>query len=299
MRTAIQVGLFFTTMLEPAAIRTDPTSGTVDTVQFLGDGANRMFATAVTPPEQGRAGVVVCPSIMADFIPNYRREVVLSRELAASGIAAQRFHYRGIGHSDGAPADMSFASMVHDAMEAATHLVEAAHTPSIGFVGTRFGAMTAAAASAKYPGAPLALWEPTHAPKAYYREAFRAVMMMSVHLDEAERITSAQLTTQLNNDGETQVLGYPVHKPFYDDVVARDLVSELGSSPRPLLLIQLGGTELRKDNQSAVDTWTEQGFEVTTHVLPTKESWWFLDDRAVPSSDLVSLTVDWFGEQFA
>lgn len=298
MRHANQAGLSFTTMSDAVATRTDPITGTVDAVQFLGRADDRMFATTVSPPAESRAGVVVCPSIMADFIPNYRREVVLSRELATTGIAAQRFHYRGIGHSDGKAVDLSFKSMVGDAMEAAAHLIDNSDFSRLGFVGTRFGALTAAAVAAQHPGSPLALWEPTLSPKSYFREAFRAVMMMGVHLDEADRITTADMQRELAEEGATQILGYPVHKAFYDDVVERDLVGELGTDPRPILVVQLGGNGLRKDNQGAVDRWKDAGFEVTTHVLPTKEAWWFLDDRAVPSADLVRLTVDWFGAQF-
>lgn len=285
-------------MTDHVAERTDPTRGTTDRVRFFGSGELRMFGTTVLPSSSSRGGVLICPSIMADFIPNYRREVVLSRELAATGVAAQRFHYRGTGHSDGAPEDLTFPSMVGDAIEAAGLLSETAQVERIGFVGTRFGGMTAAAAASKHPGAPLALWEPTVSPKAYFREAFRAVMMMGVQQTDGERVTSAQLQAELEEQGATEVLGYPIHKPFHDDVTGRDLAGEVGSSPRPILLIQLGGNELRKDNAALVDEWRTAGFEVSTHVLPTKEAWWFLDDRAVPSADLVRLTVDWFGKQF-
>src|SRR5207253_10522741 len=120
------------------------------------------------------AGVVICSSICNDFLHNYRREVELARELAANGIAVARFHYRGLGNSDGDEAAVTFDSMVDDAREATAHLRALTGVSKVSFLGSRFGAPIAAALASGEVGAPLVLVDPTVEASKFFREAWRA-----------------------------------------------------------------------------------------------------------------------------
>ena len=134
---------------------------------------------ATCPPARSRAGLVVCPPILADFGANYQREVRLGRQLAAAGVVVQRFHPRGAGQSDGDGVDLTLDSMIEDAMAAVTQLRERSPVETVAVAGhplRRPGRERRRAPSST--SAPVVLWEPTTDPRRYFREGLRA---RSVH----------------------------------------------------------------------------------------------------------------------
>ncbi|MGQ0669868.1 MAG: alpha/beta hydrolase, partial [Actinomycetota bacterium] len=138
----------------------ETSTGIRETASFFGSASERLFGVMHTPPAAPSGGVVVCSPLYAEFARNYRREVLLGRALAERGIAVQRFHYRGSGHSDGQPGAMTFASMLGDAAVAAERLVGETGVRRVAFVATRWAALVAAAAAARYDS-PLSLWQPS------------------------------------------------------------------------------------------------------------------------------------------
>lgn len=286
---------------EGSATRVDPDAGIEETVEFVDLDGQRMFAARQVPTDGAAAGVVICPSIHAEFHRNYRREVELARHLARERIAVQRFHYRGTGHSDGNGSALTINSMVEDALSAASRLRGMVSLDRIGFLGTRCGAIVAAAAAAQSAGAPLALWEPITDGRRFFREVFRVGLIHELRKGmRAPRSGSEQLE-ELKTGGTLDVLGYAIGLDFYDSLFGRRLDDELGGPARPLLLVEIGrGPDLRREYSIAAAKWTNRGFDVATEVVTAMpEPWWFVRGRSIKEEamllqQLLDVTGSWF-----
>lgn len=256
-----------------------------------------IFGSTYLPEEPAIGGLVVCSPLYAEFMTNYRREVLLARTLAGRGMAVQRFHYRGTGNSYGDPAHNTFSSMRDDALTAADQLQHRSGIAEIAFVGTRIGAMVAGAAASRMGDAPLVLWEPVVAPERYFREAFRASLIRDLKESSSERRTASALLETMRAEGVVDVLGYSIHEGLYDSLIELDLASEIGEARRRVLIVQLGRAEqLRGENKDLVSALEAVGTVVEGRVVTGNEAWWFVNEptrsKAV-TKDVVDLTTDW------
>lgn len=279
------------------AVRIDEALAIRETVTFHGAGPEKLMGTTHAPLAGAAAGVVICPSICMDFLRNYRREVVLARQIASGGVAVHRFHYRGTGNSDGDSSLTTWQTMIEDALAAAEHVRQEHAVDRIAFVGTRFGAPIAAGAARHHPGAPLVVADPTLDPHKFFKEGFRSRMARELKEQKAA-VTTTELLAQLEATGSVDVLGCSVDRPLYESSSGRSLTDELGTDPRPLLLLQLGeATELRPDYIRFLTAAEQAGFEVEQRIVGTSTAWWFLDDDEVPTDDLARGAADWLLSQ--
>jgi pimeloyl-ACP methyl ester carboxylesterase len=273
---------------QPVVMRRD--DGGRDEVEFFGDG-ELLFGCRHVPAGDVRAGLVVCPSILSDSGANYQREVRLGRQLAAAGIIVQRFHPRGTGHSDGDGSNLTLDTLVEDARAAVALLRERCAVDTVMVLGTRFGALVASAIAGELDDAPVVLWEPTIDPRRFLREGLRARAVHLVRQTGAER---EDPEVELDRAGFVDLLGLPVGRGLFETPAGRDLVSQMGERPRPVLLVQMDQREdLRPDFVDLVDRWTELGFAVTTRCCPCDETWWYVHDRLAPAAHLLDVTTEW------
>jgi len=246
------------------AVRLDPHSGVSEEAEITGEPGRRMFSVMARPASGApAAGVVICSPILAEAPNNYRREVVLSRRLASRGLAVMRFHYRGAGHSDGETGELTLAGMDDDTHAVADRLAEKAGVERVGFVGTRLGALVAAAGACRIGGGPVVLWEPVVDPARYFGEILRA-----------------QLVADLGGD----------------------LDAAFGHRPRPVLLVHFTKGTTRAGRPELGARLEERGFTVTAARLPNREAWWFPDDQATDAlsgadESAIDLTVDWLARE--
>jgi pimeloyl-ACP methyl ester carboxylesterase len=272
------------------AQRVDDAHGVREEVEFFG-GRQRLFGCRHLPHGAVAGGLVVCSPILSDFGANYLREVRLARRLAAAGVAVQRFHPRGMGHSDGDRLDLTLDTMVEDAATAVERLRQRCGTSAVALLGTRFGALVAAAAARELAGAPVVLWEPVTDPGRYFREGLRA---RSVHHLRRGSSGADDPEAELGAQGYVDILGIPVGRELYETPAGRGLTASVGSVARPLLLVQLDSHDgLKRPYREAVESWAEQGFDVTATCCPTDETWWFMHDRLTPTETLVDITSQW------
>jgi alpha/beta superfamily hydrolase len=284
---------------EAVASRVDEAARVREEALFVGDGPKRVFASVRLPLEgAATAGVVLCPALHEDFMRTYRKETLLARFLAPRGLAVLRFDYVGMGNSDGDAEDASFESMTENALASASWLRARAEVDAIAFVGTRWGAMVAAAAARDHD-APLALWEPALDGRGYFREAFRA---NRIHAAKERRAHESEPSTaeELRSRDVVDVLGYPLRRSFYEDANERRLDAELGDRPRRLLLVQVGrGERLRPDYERLAAGLGERGFDVESAAIDGDETWWFTgarwqaEERRPGTQRLVERTADW------
>ena len=269
-------------------------TGISDEVDYIADGS--LFVHTHLPASGTIGGLVVCSPIHAEFMTNHLREVLLSRTLPGRGIAVQRFNYRGTGQSFGDGGALTFGSMVDDALEAADHLRRRG-VESLGFLGTRLGAIVAARAAREVNEAgPVVLWQPVVDPERYFREMLRAALVSDLSKAGGGGRSTASMMDRLRADGSIDVFGYEVDRRLVQSLEGRDLATELGGSG-PVLIVQLGrGSELHGEARGLADTLGQRGVMVDGEVVTMNEAWWFASATASPSMTggvAIELTADW------
>lgn len=285
-------------MLEAVATRADLATGGHEEVAFFGPSGGRLFGCLHLPPAEPSGGVVICCSVNTEFENNYRREAMLGWALAARGLVACRFHYRGAGHSDGLAEDLSFQSMIEDTRLALDHLAARCNVPSVAFLGTRLGGLVAASLSAERSGAPLALWDPVVDADSYFREMFRASFMARMReAAPGERPPSGdQLLAELRRAGRVDVLGQTIGLALYRSLAGRRLEAVVGERPPSVLMVQLGRTPRPGPARDLLERWRARGFEVDEDAGQESEQWWFGDHRRGGQA-VIGRTADWLAER--
>ncbi len=251
--------------------------GSVTEAGYFGPPDLQRFGVTHLPRDPNGAGVVICSPLGAELLRNNRREVVLSRQLAEAGFAVQRFHYVGAGHSDGSRQDITVESMIEDTRLAAGHLVDRAGSLSLGFMGTRLGAMAAAEAS-NDSGGPLAMWEPSPSGNRYFRDLLRALLMVEMgKVEEGSKPrTTKDLAADLEATGTLDVAGFSIDWPLFADARGRELADMLEANGRSVHLIQMARSDkLRAGYQKLVEKWQADGATVAVELVDHEEAWWF------------------------
>lgn len=279
----------------PETTKVDRKTGVREHAAFVAhapDG-DRIFCVTHRPPGDPRAAVLVCSSVYADFLANYQREVNLARHLSTAGFIVMRFHYRGTGNSDGNPDALTPLSLSDDAAWAAARLRESAGSLPFALVGTRWGALCAASAAGRHPGSPLVLVEPVIDAGRYFREAVRSRAMSAI-ASGADEGRGAQIEDLFEARGFADIVGNVIYRPFYDTAVERPALEFLQGSPRPALLVQFGGRQLRAEYRSLERELTTRRWSVETATIDLTESWWFrAAPRVLVHEELNRLTDAW------
>jgi pimeloyl-ACP methyl ester carboxylesterase len=230
---------------------------------------------------------------------NYQREVALARALASRGIAAQRFHYRGTGNSQGDPATLSFDTLCEDAREMSKALRHRVPNVPVAFVGTRWGALMAAEVSKRFPFSPLVLWEPTIDASGYFREAGRARRIRDAREGRSDEARSNGVAAEFESRGFMDLLGYSIYRPLYESAQGRTLSSVMDRQPHPLLIIQMARGKSRGGAfESLVGKLAEAGYEAEVEQAELAESWWFHTDAVLRFRPLIQRTCEWLERRF-
>jgi pimeloyl-ACP methyl ester carboxylesterase len=256
------------------ATRVDAQLGITEEAGFHPDG---LFGVTYTPAAGASTGVLICPAILSEYDHTYTIDVTLARELARRGVAVHRFHYRGTGHSDGEPAEMTFARMREDALSAGARFGAELGGREPIVLGLRFGALVAASVAGELGASPLVLLEAAVSARRYFREAWRADMMFQINEGGAPATTRDAFPDLLERDGEVDVLGYPVCRALFDSAVERTLQGEAAALAGRRVLIVRGGPpgSTRPDQESAAEGLRTAGCAVEVEVLAEPLVWWF------------------------
>ncbi|MGK5627800.1 hypothetical protein [Streptomyces sp. URMC 123] len=269
-------------------------NGTIETPAFLGERGASIFACLHRPAGEPSGLVVICSSIGAEWKYNYRREVLLARLAAERGLAAVRFHYLGVGHSD--DGEEGFDRMVADARLAERWALDASGARDSVFFGTKFGALVAAAAGR--PGArPLAVWGAPRSGADYFRTLLRVGQAGRL----AAGITgSDDPRSALESGAPADIVGYTVHPALYASALELSFDGELGAEPRKLRLVEIAaGERARRALERRGEELRGRGFAVSTACLEEDGSWWLHNPRWEPEEgrpsvrSLVEETVTW------
>lgn len=253
---------------------------------------------AVYHPVPGGAaapmGVVIVPPISAEQLSGYRSEVLLARVLAREGVASIRFHPRGQGDSGGDSAMLTLPSLVTDTRAAFAELARRSGTRRMVGVGVRFGALVLAAAIAagETPEA-LVLWEPVHESQGYFRELLRSVLFSDAARGRRSGLTVESMRESLQRDGQVDVLGYPLHRALVESA-GEGLAARLAPWRGPTLLAQIDSRRtLAKPHAALAESLRARGVPVDVREVRSELSWFFLQNPAWESAELVDATARW------
>lgn len=262
------------------AERVDEHTGIVERARFFGAGDTRMFGMTYLPPDEKiEGGVVMCPPLLAQFNAHYRRGTLLARALAAAGLAVHRFHYRGTGNSDGRVDEMTLATIVDDTQEAAKALVEQIGTAPISYVGVSLGAYPAARGS--QIGNPLVLDSPPSTGRSFFRKAFRSHAIAVMREGASSSPKTQEMIDQLLEHDNVSLLGFRLPRSLYVDLMERQLIDEIGSEPRPVLVVERNRSgELSAEGKKLVEGLTGRSMQTEALVLQKEDPFWYVDDSA-------------------
>jgi pimeloyl-ACP methyl ester carboxylesterase len=239
-------------------------------------------------------------SLYAESARNYRREVILARDLAVRGIASLRFHYRGSGFSDGDPAALNFRSMCADAADALARLIDRCPDVPVGYMGTRLGALVAASAARDAAPAPVLLWDPVPSAAAFFQDAVKA------------RRAGGMVADRQHGDGDgggenpwgtgyLDSLGYRLPVGLRDSLDGVSLADRLGDSPRPIMVVTMApGYEPKPIAITAAEEIrAATGSEVEVRRIEGRLSWWTSrdswdpDEDHPPTQEVIGRSVEW------
>lgn len=275
--------------------RTDPATGVVEEIGYFGDTPQMMGWTHI-PGGDAVAGLVICSSTHAELLKAYHLEVQLARELADSGIAVQRFHYRGDGNSGGDPRDLTLSAMVAAATEAQNRLADRVSVERFAFVGVRLGAFPAARLAERTTSSSLLLWDPVLDADKFFREAIRSHAISAIKGESKPEGIDAVLA-RLKEEGSVELLGYEIMSEFHESIAGKVLV-DLAPAGGSVYLVPFGSTDM----SPLIDGWSQKGIDVSELDGTAKEAWWLdeqaSEDRIQRTSVLVSASADWIKSRF-
>ena len=281
-------------MTTRTTVRTNPDTGVTEEIGYFGD-APQMMGWAHIPPGDVRGGVLVLSSTHAEMLKAYHLEVQLARELAAKGIAVQRFHYRGDGNSEGDAELLTLEAMVSAGREAFERLRDRVEFESTGLAGVRLGCYPAAQLSAELSADAMMLWDPVLDTDRFFNEAIRSHAISALK-GEAKPEKPDAMLERLYREGSIELLGYEITSAFHQSITDRHLV-DTSPGTATVFLVPFGSTDL----STLVDGWSSQGVDVSTLDGTQREAWWLdeqaNDDRHQRSKVLVSGSASWMAGQ--
>jgi alpha/beta superfamily hydrolase len=216
-----------------AQIRPSQTEGYVDV------GSEQLYYTLLTPVAP-RLAVVCVGTFPSERTHSHVGWNAWFRALAADGIAALRFDYRGSGESSGRFERHAFSDWLEDVYAAAAVLGEYAPDVPVVLHGYRMGALLAARAFERGLGRALLLWSP---PKSA-RDMLFDLLRFRLMADLAHRKTDGPkersvYVAELAAGRTVEVEGYMWAKKLWDE--ADGLVVSAHDSPqRPVRTTVLG-----------------------------------------------------------
>jgi hypothetical protein len=279
------------------AERRDGQAGVLERAEYLGPVRDRIFAFTHLPGGAPRAAALICSPLYAEFTRNYRREVLMARRLAASGVAVQRFHYRGTGNSDGAPGDITFETMRRDALLALDRLRTTSEGAQVCLIGARYGGLVAGALLPTVPDALVAIWDPIVDPSRYLLDILRARSIVRLKKSDEPPDPPLSNVAEQSGDDLIDVMGYEVRRSLFQDGVSSPFLAGIRDTSGAVLLVSLGADPRRSREVQAITSALE-GRAASVEVLTCHETepWWFTSGALVRKDLLtepVVITVGW------
>ncbi len=181
-------------------------------VQFRVDGQT-VYGMMHLPERKGKVpAVAMCHGFTGNRIEAHRLFVKTARILAANGIAALRFDFRGSGESEGDFEQVTISSEIADALEAINFLRKQPEIDHdrIGLIGLSLGGCVATCTAAR-------------------NEKVRALVLWAAVADLKillNMLTQPEVRDSLDKQGWFDFGGWKISKAFYNDAASIDPLRE-------------------------------------------------------------------------
>jgi len=255
----------------------------METLLFEVDEAT-LYGTLHLPEIEPRASVLICAPLLEERKCANRTLVELADQLAAKGLSAMRFDYRGTGDSQGNHRELTVESCIADILTAMTRLRENTSQPIFLF-GLRLGATLAALAASRAGNVDgLLLWQPVVSGNEFFQLNFRRSTFRQ------SLIRKTPESKKYENRAAADLDGFLVSYEFCDETRAIDLTS-LDKPAEHVLIAQLSfKTASSKELDSLAEKWHAE-FEKSV-CQPFWNRIGYVDCRGIVAS-----SVDWILSQ--
>jgi pimeloyl-ACP methyl ester carboxylesterase len=243
--------------------------------------------------------LVACHGVGLEHAVTSRVVAQAVRQAAAIGYPAFLYHSRGHGDSAGDFADVTFDSLVEDALAAARQVRKLSGARRILWLGLRVGGMVAASAATRTPEcAGLVLWEPVTKGSDYFRQLIRGLLFSAVARGEKSGKTVDQVLKEVEQEGQTDIHACHLHAKFYLAMRDLELANILESWAGPTFLAQVQARlNLSPANQALVAALEQRGAQVKVMKISEDPGWQFLMwGQPWSSAVLLQSTGSWLNE---
>jgi pimeloyl-ACP methyl ester carboxylesterase len=293
--------------IEAFASYSDPTSGIRERFITPNLGGGRTVGIISEPlTARPSAGWVIAHSFGPEFEALGAFEATCARVLAGHGFAVLRFHAQGYGDSQLDARHISLSSHVLGTVEAASLLEASTGVSHVGLLGVRFGAMVAALAADRVDAHALALIDPVVRGRSLVRSLVR--LELTADLSDGAAAASKEDPWQAaERTGVFELEGAQIDATGIAEIESADLLSDLGASRAPCLLVQLSrSSEPRADLQRLSKRLRETGSTCMFETIVDKDALRFgrsawrlegvgnkVDVLSTLSARLLEATVSW------
>jgi alpha/beta superfamily hydrolase len=255
------------------ARRIDENGGFSEEVVFVGSGAERIFTVRYVPLRtMNPPGVLMCESILSEFRSRYRHGTLVARELAARGVAVQRFHYRGMGHSDGSEDSITFRTLVEDAGRVAEWFTsETDLHESIGF---GFGMGSYVAGAIAEPGSRLIMDTPPASGRAFLRDAIRAQASYAL-MQGLPPVTNEAVLERMASTDDVTVLEAHLTRGLYESLQSLRMEDLVAAGTRVLLVSANRDGQLSRGIREFREGLESHGVEIEIVLRAMPDPPWF------------------------
>jgi len=245
---------------------------------------------------QKPAGVVICHSFGPEQAVGSHVLAMAARQAALIGFSAVAYHSRGHGDSAGDFADVTFESMVQDALCAADQVTARSGATQIIWLGLRFGTLVAAAAAARCSStSAVALWEPVHTGEDYFLDLVRGLLFSEVARGKRSGVTAKQLLEQITMEEHVDIHASYIHRKFHTDAQKLRLADLLAGWRGATLIAQIQPRmKLSPKNHALQSELEQRGANVSTMMIREEPGWQFpMWRQPWTSPDLIARTTAW------
>jgi len=266
---------------------------------FFGSHGQQLYGVfhPTRKPGVDRPVAVFCHSVGLEHMTSSRLEALGARAIDGMGLPAFRYHARGHGDSEGDYRDVTFHSLVEDAIAAADQARRLAGASSVIWVATRFGSLVAAEAMRRRSDAvALVLWEPVHRGRDFFRDTLRNLLFSQVAQNQRPNTTVEQSLLLLEREKCIELFGTYLHLTLYRSALEGDLEASLSAWNGPTLLVQIQKRQkLSPENarlKSAIERH-DQRIVVEVLQIGDEPAWSMFPHPPYVSDDLIRETVGW------